>query len=149
MAPPRLGAPVRPVRAGGCTGLRGRRLVVPSPSGGNTHDGAATMVGGAGGAPRVGAGAEFSGSRCGERVAVGRPRATAVATFGANCLLCRELSRIYDWSAGTGQRNGRPRSGILGVGSTGSQDRCCLLYTSDAADDLLCVDLGGRRIIKK
>src|SRR5665213_613602 len=23
----------------------------------------------------------------------------------------------------------------------------CLLYTSDAADDLLCVDLGGRRII--
>ena len=29
--------------------------------------------------------------------------------------------------------------------------RCqhCLLYTSDAADDLPCVDLGGRRIIKK
>src|SRR5450756_1063441 len=26
--------------------------------------------------------------------------------------------------------------------------RACLLYTSDAADDLLCVDLGGRRIIK-
>ena len=26
---------------------------------------------------------------------------------------------------------------------------CCLLYTSDAADDLLCVDLGGRRIIQK
>src|SRR5450756_1639068 len=24
--------------------------------------------------------------------------------------------------------------------------RICLLYTSDAADDLLCVDLGGRRI---
>src|SRR5659263_364103 len=34
-----------------------------------------------------------------------------------------------------------------------SAQRCilgdCLLYTSDAADDLLCVDLGGRRIIKK
>src|SRR5450756_2131480 len=29
-----------------------------------------------------------------------------------------------------------------------SQSRGCLLYTSDAADDLLCVDLGGRRIIK-
>ena len=28
-------------------------------------------------------------------------------------------------------------------------DTACLLYTSDAADDLLCVDLGGRRIIKK
>src|SRR5665811_2638215 len=26
---------------------------------------------------------------------------------------------------------------------------CCLLYTSDAADDLTRVDLGGRRIIKK
>src|SRR5450756_1803183 len=30
-----------------------------------------------------------------------------------------------------------------------STSYCCLLYTSDAADDLLCVDLGGRRIIKK
>ena len=28
-------------------------------------------------------------------------------------------------------------------------DVACLLYTSDAADELLCVDLGGRRIIKK
>ena len=28
------------------------------------------------------------------------------------------------------------------------QVKNCLLYTSDAADDLLCVDLGGRRIIK-
>ena len=27
--------------------------------------------------------------------------------------------------------------------------KACLLYTSDAADDLLCVDLGGRRILKK
>ena len=25
----------------------------------------------------------------------------------------------------------------------------CLLYTSDAADDLHCVDLGARRILKK
>ncbi len=28
-------------------------------------------------------------------------------------------------------------------------ERYLSLYTSDAADDLLCVDLGGRRIIKK
>ena len=30
------------------------------------------------------------------------------------------------------------------------EDQCeiCLLYTSDAADDLLCVALGGRRLIK-
>ncbi|WP_460413896.1 hypothetical protein, partial [Staphylococcus aureus] len=27
--------------------------------------------------------------------------------------------------------------------------KSCLLYTSDAADDTPCVDLGGRRIIKK
>src|SRR5665213_4615679 len=31
----------------------------------------------------------------------------------------------------------------------GDMKGICLLYTSDAADDLLCVDLGGRRIIKK
>src|SRR5680860_1926696 len=30
---------------------------------------------------------------------------------------------------------------------TGQRPWVCLLYTSDAADDLLCVDLGGRRII--
>src|SRR5665213_4372512 len=29
----------------------------------------------------------------------------------------------------------------------GEEITICLLYTSDAADDLLCVDLGGRRII--
>src|SRR5450756_47850 len=35
------------------------------------------------------------------------------------------------------------------VGRADAPSRYCLLYTSDAADDLLCVDLGGRRIIKK
>ena len=30
-----------------------------------------------------------------------------------------------------------------------AENMACLLYTSDAADDLLCVDLGGGRIIKK
>ena len=29
------------------------------------------------------------------------------------------------------------------------KDIACLLYTSDAADDMQCVDLGGRRILKK
>ena len=39
----------------------------------------------------------------------------------------------------------------LDVGAVERADgqRACLLYTSDAADDLLCVDLGGRRLIKK
>src|SRR5665213_2576383 len=36
------------------------------------------------------------------------------------------------------------------ISSSGPAEQAtCLLYTSDAADDLLCVDLGGRRIIKK
>src|SRR5428012_18638 len=39
-------------------------------------------------------------------------------------------------------------SAVRHVGGAGLQKSCCLLYTSDAADDLLCVDLGGRRIIK-
>ena len=40
--------------------------------------------------------------------------------------------------------HGQRRPGRLAPGA-----RPCLLYTSDAADDLLCVDLGGRRLIKK
>src|SRR5680860_577570 len=38
---------------------------------------------------------------------------------------------------------------IMGEVKFGLNYMDCLLYTSDAADDLLCVDLGGRRIIKK
>ena len=34
-------------------------------------------------------------------------------------------------------------------GSQKTHSQACLLYTSDAADDMQCVDLGGRRIIKK
>ena len=33
--------------------------------------------------------------------------------------------------------------------ATAAENEACLLYTSDAADDLLCVDIGGCRIIKK
>ena len=35
------------------------------------------------------------------------------------------------------------------AGDSFTYSTTCLLYTSDAADDLLCVDLGDRRIIKK
>eukprot|EP00831_Metopus_contortus_P011511 TRINITY_DN14583_c0_g1_i2.p1 TRINITY_DN14583_c0_g1~~TRINITY_DN14583_c0_g1_i2.p1 ORF type:complete len:147 (-),score=21.92 TRINITY_DN14583_c0_g1_i2:26-466(-) len=35
------------------------------------------------------------------------------------------------------------------VDSFPGKPQSCLLYTSDAADDTPCVDLGGRRIIKK
>ena len=38
---------------------------------------------------------------------------------------------------------------LLEFASPGDAVRACLLYTSDAADDLPCVDLGGRRNIKK
>ena len=37
---------------------------------------------------------------------------------------------------------------LLGIGYFLSE-KGCLLYTSAAADDTHCVDLGGRRIIKK
>ena len=55
-----------------------------------------------------------------------------------------------------------PDYGIIGVAGTtdlvngkwweikkSMHGKVCLLYTSDAADDLLCVDLGGRSIIEK
>ena len=38
--------------------------------------------------------------------------------------------------------------GVVGPNGAGKSS-ICLLYTSDAADDTPCVDLGGRRIIKK
>ena len=37
----------------------------------------------------------------------------------------------------------------VGLAKQAFQVVSCLLYTSDAADDLLCVVLGGRRVIKK
>src|SRR5450756_3248458 len=40
-----------------------------------------------------------------------------------------------------------PRNKFGGIGIRALVLTPCLLYTSDAADDLLCVDLGGRRII--
>ena len=44
-------------------------------------------------------------------------------------------------------------TGVIGAGwiirCLAHNKKVCLLYTSDAADDTPCVDLGGRRIIKK
>ena len=44
-----------------------------------------------------------------------------------------------------------PTSGTLAINGQNvfEWNDNCLLYTSDAADDLLSVDIGGRRIIKK
>src|SRR5450756_2491259 len=65
------------------------------------------------------------------------------------------------WMASTGTRESCTRRLLQGFTASGGHLDArvaelaagraynCLLYTSDAADDLLCVDLGGRRIIKK
>ena len=45
--------------------------------------------------------------------------------------------------------HGDPLASACNRTGRGAMAHPCLLYTSDAADDLLCVDLGGRRIIKK
>ena len=47
---------------------------------------------------------------------------------------------------GRHRREAEPRT--VAQSTRSDHVRACLLYTSDAADDLLCVDLGGRRIIK-
>ena len=47
--------------------------------------------------------------------------------------------------------SGEPNAGVLGQESQlhieGALIRGCVLYTSDAADDLPCLDFGGRRLI--
>ncbi len=43
----------------------------------------------------------------------------------------------------------QPGLELLSLPDSASRRNNCLLYTSDAADDLIGVDLGGRRIIKK
>ena len=55
---------------------------------------------------------------------------------------------IYSNTRTTGNCFRLPNLPEIRVVRSGPSYRC-LLYTSDAADDLLCVDLGRRRIIKK
>src|SRR5665811_1571960 len=57
-------------------------------------------------------------------------------------------STAYD-TLGKGMHEGLPGHGFVLIDAQGVQKWSCLLYTSDAADDLTRVDLGGRRIIKK
>ena len=67
----------------------------------------------------------------------------------------------YSGSAWTPVHTGTPVPGPCSISGTivgsnvtvngfsdGVVSLSCLLYTSDAADDMQCVDLGGRRIIK-
>eukprot|EP00657_Telonema_sp_P-1_P006389 TRINITY_DN24910_c0_g1_i1.p1 TRINITY_DN24910_c0_g1~~TRINITY_DN24910_c0_g1_i1.p1 ORF type:complete len:143 (-),score=55.82 TRINITY_DN24910_c0_g1_i1:12-440(-) len=91
--------------------------------------------------------------RNGTQVASSDPEALFQAAFGGGAWA--------DPLNGTWQLTGRLFDGTSDRGpcaincsnarsvSTHSDPNRCLLYTSDAADDLLCVDLGGRRSIKK
>src|SRR5450756_3062326 len=53
-----------------------------------------------------------------------------------------DVNRIVEYAASTGKRS---FAALLPENAYGNVVEGCLLYTSDAADDLLCVDLGGRR----
>src|SRR5450756_548714 len=85
---------------------------------------------------------------------------------GAAGIMSRQYADLYTWSHPYGEfaichQDGASSVSIAWDGfdaemlTTGENATkwtelyTCLLYTSDAADDLLCVDLGGRRIIKK
>ena len=66
-------------------------------------------------------------------------------------LLCRDLGFDCD-----GIIHAKTENEIIRIASEHAAEiheveelTSCLLYTSDAADDTPCVDLGGRRIIKK
>ena len=66
-------------------------------------------------------------------------KGTIMAKRGLYANIHAKKKRI---AAGSGEKMRKP-------GSKGAPTKACLLYTSDAADDSLRVDLGGRRIIKK
>src|SRR5680860_1115493 len=55
-----------------------------------------------------------------------------------------EVAGVDAHQGGAGFQGAVSRHGPIAVTGPG-EGRVCLLYTSDAADDLLCVDLGGRR----
>src|SRR5450756_3167363 len=81
----------------------------------------------------------------------------SLAPWASASLLCFPWAWSDSWnqsSSGGGELLPGHTRGVHWIGRHGRDhprwyDRICLLYTSDAADDLLCVDLGGRRIIKK
>ena len=61
---------------------------------------------------------------------------------GFYCMTRRQCEQILNLC--------REENYAIGIFTLGSRvDELCLLYTSDAADELDGVDLGGRRIIKK
>ena len=70
--------------------------------------------------------------------------ADAAALAGA-----RELAGILNDNNGKIPAGASENSILSAMNSFAEQNGICLLYTSDAADDRPCVDLGGRRILQK
>src|SRR5450756_2531890 len=83
-------------------------------------------------------------TRLGAYLRAGTENAALVQAFGINVPLMVMLT--YGAGAALAGLAGVLAAPIIQVNPLMGS---CLLYTSDAADDLLCVDLGGRRIIKK
>eukprot|EP00657_Telonema_sp_P-1_P004166 TRINITY_DN1962_c0_g1_i12.p2 TRINITY_DN1962_c0_g1~~TRINITY_DN1962_c0_g1_i12.p2 ORF type:complete len:110 (-),score=63.49 TRINITY_DN1962_c0_g1_i12:110-439(-) len=76
------------------------------------------------------------------------PRSTQSRSSAASDVYKRQVSTQSTGSLRQQKQHGQCNK-ESDCGKSLGVDTGCLLYTSDAADDLLCVDLGGRRIIKK
>src|SRR5665213_1355669 len=86
--------------------------------------------------------------------ALGATRAWVVHGEGLDELTTTGVTQVAEWREGgvrlfniTPEAVGLPRAALADLrgGEPAHNAQACLLYTSDAADDLLCVDLGGRR----
>src|SRR5665213_3891315 len=81
-----------------------------------------------------------------------KPMTTTRLSCAPNCQVSIPRRTWWSRSSTTSWSSGLKDPSHTGVTATTfieARFDTCLLYTSDAADDLLCVDLGGRRIIKK
>ena len=99
----------------------------------------------------VGACVGMKGSRIHGIVRELRNESIDVINFTANSMLFiqRSLSPAKITSIKLDDENGTARVYLKPDQVSLAIGKGCLLYTSDAADDMQCVDLGGRRIIKK
>src|SRR5659263_366084 len=80
-----------------------------------------------------------------QRATVSRENRGISMEYSPSTISLKYLNFLYPVTCSTTSTAPSPTFASLHEGKVFS----CLLYTSDAADDLLCVDLGGRRIIKK